>query len=214
MTLALLSHEEMLPPATLRQQALSQWFTPPAEAKRLVEWCGDLRGRMVLEPSAGSGRIVEHVCAGAVVHAHEIDPRWAEHLEGREWSARVVVKRGDYLASELLGPRYYVAVMNPPYEGGLDGAFVAKAMDESERVVALVRSAFLHGAARFERVWSRVDSGEWSLVGIAYLVGRPSFSAGESESGSPISDFVAIKLARSPGQSWRDRGGTSVEWWR
>lgn len=214
MTLALLAHDDMLPPPAMRQKALSQWFTPHDVAKRLVVWCGDLRGLHVLEPSAGSGRIVEQVGAGARVSAFEIDPAWAGPLSRSEYDADVTVTCGDYLARDLVGRRYDVAIMNPPYEGGLDGRFVSKVMDESERVVALVRSAFVHGQDRHERVWSRVERGEWALIGIAYFVGRPSFGAAGSDSGSPLSDFVAIKLARSPGTWWRERGGTSVEWWR
>lgn len=218
MTLALFASSETLPPARDRQAALSQWHTPDALGARLAEWTGRLpRSSRVLEPSAGSGALVRPMLDGgawalsspAQITACELDPRWAAHL--RETCPGVAVEEGDYLARPEPAEPYDLALMNPPYEGGADSLFVAKAMRESRRVVALVRSAFLHGAARHERVWSQVERGDWRLVGIAYLVGRPSFSAAGEASGSPLSDFIAIKLSRI----WHEADPrTGVEWWR
>lgn len=201
----------------LRQKQASQWFTPRDLSERLVRWAGDLKGQTVLEPSAGSGRILEHIERAERVDAIELDPKWAAGLEtmAAEHPCSVAVECCDYMKRPAPAERYGLSLMNPPYEGGLDGLFVEKAMAESERVIALVRSAFLHGAARHSRVWSQTQgpNASWSLIGIAYLVGRPSFSAGGEESGSPLSDFIAIKLARDPGEWWRRQGGTLVEWW-
>jgi predicted RNA methylase len=222
-TLALLSHDEMLPPRAQRQAALSQWFTPPDLARRVVEWCGrpPLSWR-VLEPSAGSGALVEAMlgweCSGSGIitpsqlTAVEIDPAYADHLRAvcAEDDEPARVECCDYLTRPAPAEPFDLVVMNPPYEGGADSLFVAKAMDESRRVVALVRSAFFYGAARHNRVWSRVESRDWRLVGVAHLRSRPSFSAGGEDSGSPLSDFMAIKLSRV---ACDDVAGTSVEWW-
>lgn len=208
MTLPLFSSGETLPRE--RQAALSQWYTPADLASRLVAWCGAARGWRILEPSAGSGALVRpwldnEFAEPSQITACEIDPRWATHL--RE-TCGVHVEECDYLTRPGPAEPYDLAIMNPPYEGGLDSAFVAKAMGESRRIVALVRSAFLHGLTRHDRIWSRVEVGPWRLVSIAYLVGRPSFLAAGAASGSPLSDFVALKLSRVEGER-----GPSVEWW-
>lgn len=218
-TLNLLSPSDLLPSAPARQSALSQWHTPDDIARRMCEWVGrPQRGWRILEPSAGAGALVRPwldggalALAGAEqITACEIDTRWSAHL--RAECPGVAVEECDYLHRPAPAEPYDLAIMNPPYEGGADSAFVAKAMRESRRVVALVRSAFLHGKARHERVWSQVESREWRLVGIAYLVGRPSFAAAGEASGSPLSDFVTIKLSRAWHEAADER--TSVEWWR
>lgn len=205
---------DVLPPERLRQRALSQWFTPAALAERLVRWAGPLRREThILEPACGSGAVLSAILArhaGARVDAVEIDPRFADEARAAAGSGAVSVDCADYLARPAPAEPYSLAIMNPPYEDGLDGAFIAKAMDECERVIALCRLNVITGKARHERVWSRVGTGEWWLVGLAVLVGRPSFSAAGAESESPLSDFVAIKLSRR--ESY-DARGTQVEWW-
>ena len=199
---------DTLPPDRLRQKALSQWFTPAPLAARLVAWAGAIKvGESVLEPSAGGGAIVDAIRARqthAVIDAVEIDPAFASKLDGR---ARVHV--GDYLSRPAPAAPYGLCIQNPPYEDGADGRFIAKAMDESERVIALCRLNVVTGKARHERVWSRIGD-EWWLVGLAFLVGRPSFSAAGVDSDSPLSDFVAIKLSR---RERYDMRATQVEWW-
>lgn len=199
-----------------RQVQASQWHTPDDLARRLVEWCGrPPRGWRILEPSAGSGALVRPWLDGgglalaepSQITACEIDPQWAAHL--RATCHGVAVEECDYLQRPAPSKPYDLAVMNPPYEGGADSLFVAKAMAESMRVIALVRSAFLHGKTRHERVWSHVEARRWRLVGIAYLVARPSFAAAGEASGTPLSDFVAIKLTKGVMSDPR----TSVEWW-
>lgn len=221
MTLSLFAASETLPPSRDRQLALSQWHTPDALAVRLVEWSGrPPRTWRVLEPSAGAGALVRPWLDGGAlaladasqITACEIDPRWSAHL--RETCPGVCVEDVDYLARPAPAEPFDLTVMNPPYEGGADSLFVAKAMNESRRVTALVRSAFFYGAARHNRVWSRVESRDWRLVGVAHLRSRPSFSAGGEDSGSPLSDFVAIKLSRASGDGEAlGSVGTCVEWW-
>lgn len=202
---------DTLPPVALRQKALSQWFTPPALATRLVRWCGGIPAMRALEPSAGNGQILRALrerSEGTEIDAVELDPRFAGKLMG--FDQLVHVECCDYLTRPAPQRLYDLTVMNPPYEDGADGRFIAKAMDESERVIALCRLNVVTGKGRHERVWSRVDSGEWDLVGLAFLVGRPSFSAAGEESDSPLSDFVAIKLRRPANLP---RVETAVEWW-
>lgn len=205
MTLDLFEQERLETPPLDRAKALSQWFTPRDLAQRIAYTSVCPRydeAWRILEPSAGDGALVHaarDASSRATVDAYDIDPALCER---HGWT------HADYLTNPAPERLYDLALMNPPYEGGLDAAFVGKAMDESTRVVALVRSAFMHGAARHRSIWSRVESGEWSLVGVSYLVGRPSFLLAGGESGSPLSDFIVIQLRR---------GGpvtTSVDWWR
>lgn len=202
-----------MPHVSHRPKLLSQWFTPDDLAVRLVEWCGrPPLHSTVLEPSAGAGALVDAICdvfPMPAVTACEIDETHAEPLR-RKHSGQafgdVRVECCDYLRRPAPAKRYDFCVMNPPYEGGMDGAFIAKAMDESQRIVGLCRLNVLVGGGRHERVWSRIPS-EWSLAGIAFLVSRPSFLLAGAETDSPMSDFVAFKLVRNGGLE------TRVEWW-
>ena len=208
---------DTLPPEHLRQEALSQWWTPDDTAERLAAWCGDVRGiRRVLEPSAGDGSLVRAFCArapSALVDAVELDPRHIPALRERTAAyGGVVVNCCDYLARPAPPTPYDIAIMNPPYEGGLDSLFVAKAMRESVRVVALLRLAMLETQRTHDRVWSRVESGEWRLVGLAIFVRRPVFIAPGAESTGGMTAFAAVKLSRVP-RADGEPVGTHVEWW-
>ncbi len=193
---------------------LSQWWTPVSIAERMVAWCGSIMPRTILEPSAGCGRLVDACNArwsGARVTAHELHGPTAETLAARyRGDLRTTVLRGDYLEAPAPRERFDLCVMNPPYEHGFDGRFLAKAMDESVRVVALVRLVALAGQARHREVWSRIDAGEWHIAGLAVFAARPEFdpgvAVGEREVTSAQADFCVVKLTREPTR-------TSVEWW-
>ncbi len=179
---------------------LSQWFTHPKLAEAIVKWAiGNGRPpRRVLEPSAGSGSFVEplvRLLGGNVVTAVELDLPWAEHLQKLHPLANVVAE--DFLQWDCQD--YFDAVVtNPPYEGGQDGAHVARALSLSDQVVALVRAVFLNGVDRYRDVWSKTH-----LQGIRYFTDRPKFSG----AGSPRHDFVVVKLGVGP----VDR--VDVGWW-
>lgn len=193
----------------MRRDALSQWDTPQWLARRAVRWQGVPR-RHVLEPSAGLGALVAaqlELSDTTRITACELDPLRVAHLRERFDCKPVTVCEGNFLDRPLPRKRFDLALTNPPYENGADGAFVARCMDVSDRVIAILRTNALHGNARYEQVWSRVQSGEWSMLGLAYCVGRPRFSG---TTRSPESDFVGVQLARShlsPGAM------CSVEWW-
>lgn len=207
MTSALFDATELAP--RIDRENLSAWFTPAALAWRVIDWCGPMRSiRRVLEPSAGSGRLLEPLLErrpGVSVVAHELAPNWAEHL--RKTFPTVSVVEGDYLAAPAPEVRYDLAVMNPPYEGGFDGHFLAKAMDESDRVVAILRLVALSGQDRYRRVWSRVVEGrEWVMPGLAILSARPDFGGQDGAK----ADFCVVKLCR---RELFDDARTSIEWW-
>ena len=194
----------------------SQWFTPPDIAARMVRWAGAVTPDVVIEPSTGSGNLVQAAFdrwSGTRVEAFEVDPFYANALTTRfDASGRVSVVCGDYLAYRNAREPYDVlGLANPPYEDGLDGQFLAKLMDECDRIVALVRLACLAGAKRRQGVWSRLDR-DWNLHGLAIFASRPEFQAGRAvgdrrEGESAKADFCVVKLSRYGSMS------TGVEWW-
>jgi predicted RNA methylase len=210
----------------------SQWFTPPDLAWRMVRWAARSFPH-VLEPSAGSGNLVHaaRVVRGAdgmeqpsksVVHAYELDPyyldRLAERFQGDVNEEQVRLYRGSYLDSDErpdLGCNFDIGIANPPFEDGLDGHFIAKMMNECDRIVVLARTCVLNGADRHERVWSRCgDGGDWSVRGVAFLPKRPVFQAGRAigdrvDGGGAKADFCVIKMSRRE----LSEGETRLEWW-
>lgn len=184
-----------------RVRERSQWFTPASLARRAVSWAVPyaVEHWTALEPSAGNGRFVDElVRRGLDVTAHEIDPRFVVELRSKNNFAHVI--EGDYLAARAPEQPYDLAAINPPYEGGLDGEFLRKVMDESERFVAVLRTDALQGKGRYENVWSR-----GGVVAIALLVGRPRFDG--PSAGSPEHEFCVVKWRRGYA------GTPAVEWW-
>jgi predicted RNA methylase len=205
---------DALPPERLRQKALSQWHTPADAASKLARWTGAAsRAWRVLEPSAGGGALIRpllDIAPAASVDAVELDPRWANRLRDELGGDRVRVECANYLTRRAPREPYDLSLMNTPYEDGLDGLFLAKAMAESRRVTALVRLATLAGQARHREVWSRVESGEWHLAALAVFSARPIFLAAGEESDGGKTEFAAVKLERADVAT---RTGTQVEWW-
>ena len=201
----------------------STWFTPLPIARRMVAWAGAVQPRSILEPSCGSGNLIA-ACrerwTHATIEAVEFDPFYVEKARDRfAHDVRVNVFGGSFLDVQPIGDGHDLCVMNPPYEDGLDGKFLTKAMNESQRVIALVRLAALVGQARTEAVWSRCrPDGDFVLRGLALFSGRPRFEAGRSigdreDGGSAKADFCVGKLSR---RTAYERGldvPTHIEWW-
>lgn len=197
-----------------------QWFTPPDLAWRMWRWAGDTAAfTSILEPSAGSGNLVFAAVSGSAdvtVDAFELDPYYVDRLGERfSGTPRVNVEQRDYLDSHHWGSRYDLGLANPPFEDGLDGKFIAKMMDQCDRIIVLARTCVLNGADRHERVWSRCsDDGDWVVRGIAFLPKRPVFQAGRAigervDGGGAKADFCVVKMSR------RELGDapTRLEWW-
>ena len=161
---------------------LSQWFTSPEIAREMVRMAAQfLRMRpdaRVLEPSAGRGNLVRavlEVAPLAHVDAIDIDPRWGSTLSAL--GPNVTGATVDYLERPAPAKRYHLAITNPPYDGGLEAAHLAKMLNECDRVIALLPARSLHGLERWTRVWSRFRS-EWWLREKVHLVRRPKFGEG------------------------------------
>ena len=168
---------------------LAQWFTPPPLAAELVSLAGSYlddatrraRTIRILEPSAGRGNLVRALRArapGAKLDAVELDPRWAEEL-------RILggcdVFEGDYLERPAPAQRYDLAACNVPFDGGEEGPHIAKLLDETERILALLPTRSLHGRERYRQVWHRFDSRrverDWWMRQKVHCITRPAFGA-------------------------------------
>lgn len=167
MTTLALPHVDTLPPEHARSSALSQFDTPPwlavHVAAELYLW--DVETAHVLEPSAGTGNVVQALLDRGVarVTAVELDPLRVAHLRERFASAPVDVICADFLAvADQLGDHFDGIAGNPPYSKGADTEHLAAIADVMLRcefgVMAslLLRTVAQHGKERWERVWSRV----------------------------------------------------------
>lgn len=188
-----------------RKRSLSQWYTPPELAQRIVNEFEDLFvGRCVLEPSAGDGALVEPLFGVASkVHAIELDPSQAAYImsDCTVDETAVTVTTGDFLKLPRFAKRYDVALMNPPFENGQDVAFVMKALEWCGEVVSILRLKALAGVRRKAELWDRVE-----LARLCILSRRPAFSGQKGA----MADFVVAHLRRPahpiPSRPW-------VEWW-
>jgi predicted RNA methylase len=104
-----------------------QFFeTPAALADRMVELARIRPGYMVLEPSAGNGRIADAIPKSARLVCVELNPECAKTLRGKGY----FVVNADFLTWE---PRdaYYASydriLMNPPFTKGQDVDHIRRA---------------------------------------------------------------------------------------
>lgn len=125
------------------KQELGMFFTPPALAD-LVARVASVRGRTVLEPSAGRGALLRPCLAlgAAEVLAVEIHPENCRHLAGVIASAQVpaALEEADFLSLEP-EQRFDRVVMNPPFSRGEDLRHVARArcwVKPGGRLVAVI----------------------------------------------------------------------------
>lgn len=99
------------------------FFTPSELAAHVVSFA-DVRGHLVLEPSAGRGALADAcMAAGAArVHCLEINSELAEHLAKKYFTIS-----GDFL-STWSDQKYSRIVMNPPFTRNQDIAHVRHAL--------------------------------------------------------------------------------------
>lgn len=183
-----------------RTSDLAQWFTPTWIARRLACWIPVEAAGYVLEPSAGSGQLVDGlVRAGWPVErivAVELDPRWCEHLRQRFPGLTVI--EGDFLALAKAWrgapPRH--VLLNPPYEDGADVAFIEAALrlvTAGGSVCALVKTDIEYSSGRMP-LWRDAARVERR----ARLLERPAFGRhvdGEKVTGAER-NYVGIEVVR------------------
>jgi predicted RNA methylase len=204
-----------------RTESLSQFYTPPVTAQKMVESIGDVKLWRVLEPACGlgalvkpllargSGRLLSEECHDPMrVVAYDIDARNIDWCRDNIADPSVAWWQADYLTEPTPCELYDLCLMNSPYEGGLDGDFLAKAMSESQRIVALIKTESLHGVSRYNSVWSKCSGMEspWILRTVSAFIRRPNFGG----NGGQV-EFSVVKLSR---RTEEDGNATScVEWW-
>lgn len=207
-----------------RNEALSQFYTPPAVATRMVNSVGDVKLWRVLEPSCGLGALVkpmllrgsgrllsESMRHPMVIDAVDIDERnieWCRENILSSDNERVAFECCDYLERPAPMDAFYcLGIANPPYEDGKDGLFLAKMMHECIRVVALIRTESLHGVGRYEQVWSKCDGidSPWIVRSVSLNVRRVNFGGG----GGMIETTI-VKMSR---RGEHDDGVTSCVGW-
>jgi predicted RNA methylase len=199
---------------TTRDLKLSQYFTPPELAQRVVEWACDYRGgyrkangnpMRVLEPSAGNGALVRPlVAAGAEVTAIEIDWRYSDDLKDAlkadaAWMGESFLDFKPH--DHRMRPAFDLVVTNPPYEGGMDVAFILHALKFAPRVVGIFTDRILFGVERKEGLWSQVRP-----TRIAFQSRRP-FKGAQT-------DYVVLELVRQDRHFGSDDlARVTVEFW-
>lgn len=203
---------------TNRDVSLSQWFTPPELAQKVVEWAGPFdylnsertgQPYRVLEPSAGNGALVRPlVAAGARVTACEIDDRYFEELDALNDGGVTVC--GDFLltpAPVADAARFDLCVTNPPYENGLDVAFILHALKFAPRVVGIFQAGIEYGVDRADDLWKYVAPTR--ILKLKRRWFKDPFTKGGG-----VTNCVALELVkRHPVERAEAPRKCTIEWW-
>ena len=114
-----------------RKKDLQQFYTPKKLAREIVERAG-VRGKRVLEPSAGWGAIAveAHEQGAAYVACVEIDPENVTALRGNGVERWGSVREMNFLQTRQPRIPYECAAMNPPFQGQQDIAHVRHAFSQ------------------------------------------------------------------------------------
>jgi len=211
---------------------LSQWYTPPKLAQRVVDWACSNRffwqgpPQLVVEPAAGTGALVKPLLdRGAAVVAYDIDPENVAILRELAPEPQLYAHCADFLSDRpshippetrysrqpmcgWVEPRTHadLVVMNPPFENNQDCKFVMEAFEVAPLVVAILRGVIEHGSARWRIMWRWVD-----VTSKVNLCERPKFG-GEHQ---PKQDFVvmALKKREVPRKRGEAVSAGLIEWW-
>lgn len=117
-----------------QKKTMEQFFTSTELADRMVDMLGVALGSHVLEPSAGTGRLVEAATLrGAIVTAVELDDRlcWELHRNiGERRHGQLFVFPGDFMTWTPVSPKPIdFVLMNPPFSANQDIAHVMRAFE-------------------------------------------------------------------------------------
>lgn len=191
--------------------ALSQWYTPPELADRIVQWAlltfPDEDRLNVLEPSCGRGALVRPLVEqGHLVTGVDLDPRNVAHCREEFPGAYIV---GDFLKLTKIDIRYGLAVMNPVFEDGATEAHVQHALKFAPRVVCHCPLTTLAGKDRREGLWS-----------VAYLkrlvihASRPKYSGNRTGGMTDMCTIDVVRRPESPLSFQRvASSGVDIVWW-
>jgi predicted RNA methylase len=196
---------------------LDQYFTPDWLSDRMVSWGISAWRRQaadhvnkwptILEPCAGQGAIVRAALArGCSVVAYEVDRDHASILLRRYRPAiaegRLTLICGNFF--HYAGDYHIdLAVTNPPYRQ--DTEFMSRILEYSPMAIALLRTVFLNGVGRWDKVWS-----QHQLRRVAHLKRRPRFGGAFQ----PKTDFSVYDIRYRPRGMTSDQPHTvQVRWW-
>jgi predicted RNA methylase len=144
--------------------------TPPHVAEQMVDLADIERGMRVLEPSAGTGRILDALPDYCYAIAVEINQTLANALKSHP--AGVAVVTGDFLClhAETLDGKFDRILMNPPFKNGDDIKHIKHALSMLNDGGVLV--AICAGGPRQERelqplatVWERLPDNTFAEEG-------------------------------------------------
>lgn len=148
--------------------------TPPEVVEKMLQWAGIEPGMEVLEPSAGTGAILDaclRVNGSGNVTAVEINQTLANRLADR-YPPRVRVRCADFLECNGDLGKFDRVLMNPPFDHGSDIEHVRHArtfLKPGGRLVSVVANGPRQRAAFYEEaaVWINLPEGTFKQQGTA-----------------------------------------------
>ena len=123
--------------ADLQLSKIPGYFpTPAAIADRMVDLADIKPEHVVLEPSAGTGALIEAIrrkCAACTIRAVELRPTIVDVLRRRafrcgEPDKHIAIMQGDFLESNGELGKFDRIVMNPPFDHGADVKHIQHAL--------------------------------------------------------------------------------------
>lgn len=192
-----------------RKPELSQWYTPPWLAKRIVNWAIDFRTHRqlsVLEPSAGDGALVKQLLyRGCKVLGVDIDGENVERLQ----RLGAIVLHADFLTlvPGMVDNLLDLVVMNPPFEDGQTEQHVLHALKFAPRVVCHCPLTTLAGKDRKEGLWR-----DAYLKRLAICGARPRYG-GNGGGMTDMCTFEVVRRYEHVDVTNVRATGVDVEWW-
>lgn len=186
-------------PIVDQKKTLEQFFTPPELATRMAQMAGIGPGCHVLEPSAGSGRLVNAAFdeGAEFVTAVETDRVLLHRLD------RIIRHRGGVFGADFTewspAARLLidVALMNPPFSNNQDIRHVRRAFEfvrPGGRLVAIMSPHFTFAADR-----ASIDFRAW----LGTPGGIPKCGIGYANGGGPIE---SLQIEFLPAGTFKESG--------
>ena len=127
--------------------------TPRPVIDRMLDYAGIEAGHRVLEPSAGSGAIIEAIedtCPDVEMVCYEVNCTLTNLLEAKGYP----IRGSDFMGCDLLQDKFDRVLMNPPFEKGQDIDHVLRAWEllkPGGRLVAIMSPGpFFHSTRKAE----------------------------------------------------------------